>query len=182
MIELQPFQKEDCDRLISWIPDARFLMQFAGPKYTFPLDRLQIYKTMEKTEGNEPSYYMFKAVLLPENKVIGHIELMNIDRQKSTTHIGSVIIGDPAIRGNGLGAEMINKAVDFAFNIIGVDEVTLSVYDFNKPAISCYKRSGFEEYRFKSKGRRFENEYWDMIVMRLKKKTWLNKSDRTPEI
>ena len=174
-IELQEFQETDCNRLINWIPDSRFLMQFAGPKYTFPLDHSQIFKAMEKAQGEEPSYYIFKAVLLPEKRVIGHIELMNIDRQKRTTHMGSVLIGDSEYRGKGLGIEMVENAAEFAFNIIGVKEVTLTVYDFNKPAISCYKRSGFEEYRFKSKGRRFEDEYWDMIIMRLSRKTWMNR-------
>ncbi|MFC1892052.1 GNAT family N-acetyltransferase [Thermodesulfobacteriota bacterium] len=169
MIELQPFQKVDCIRLINWIPDARFLMQFAGPKYTFPLDERQLLKTMENTVGDDPSYYMFKAVMLPEQQIIGHIELMNLNREKRTTHMGSVLIGDPGIRGKGLGTEMIKKATGFAFDIIGVNEVTLTVYDFNKSAISCYNRAGFENYRFKAKGRRFEDEYWDMIIMRLKR-------------
>ena len=175
MIELRAFKKQDCDRLISWIPDARFLMQFAGPQYTFPLDRKQIYNTIKNTEGDFPSLYMFKAVLLPEDKVIGHVELMNIDRDERTTHMGSVLIGDPDYRGKGLGSEMIKRAVDFAFNILGVKEVTLTVYDFNETDISCYRRIGFEDYRFHARGRRFEGEYWDMKIMRLKRDDWAKK-------
>ena len=93
------------------------------------------------------------------------------------SNIGQLVVvpSGPVIGPAMKSVEMVENAAEFAFNIIGVKEVTLTVYDFNKPAISCYKRSGFEEYRFKSKGRRFEDEYWDMIIMRLKRKTWLNK-------
>ena len=31
MLELKPFTEDDCERLIGWIPDARFLMLWAGP-------------------------------------------------------------------------------------------------------------------------------------------------------
>jgi hypothetical protein len=37
MLELRPFTEDDCDRLIGWVPDGRFLMLWAGPGYSWPL-------------------------------------------------------------------------------------------------------------------------------------------------
>ena len=30
MIELQPFTEIDCDRLIQWVPDVKFMLQWTG--------------------------------------------------------------------------------------------------------------------------------------------------------
>jgi len=35
-IRLQAFEEGDFDRLIAEVPDGRFLLQWAGPKYTYP--------------------------------------------------------------------------------------------------------------------------------------------------
>ena len=51
MLELKPFTEDDCERLIGWIPDARFLMLWAGPDYSWPLDRKQLLATLERTRG-----------------------------------------------------------------------------------------------------------------------------------
>jgi hypothetical protein len=55
LIKLQTFDESDFNQLIAAIPDARFLLQWAGPKYNFPLDVSQLKDTLAKTTGEQPS-------------------------------------------------------------------------------------------------------------------------------
>ena len=173
MLELRTFEKADSDRLISWIPDARFLLRFAGPEYSFPLDKAQLEETIRKTREDNPKHYMFKVVHVLSDEVIGHIEIMRVNYEKRTAHLGRVLIGNPDDRGKGYGIEMVSLALHFAFNSIGLNELTLGVFDFNTPAIACYKGLGFKEYEFKENARPFEDEYWNLILMKLNKDDWL---------
>ena len=47
MIVLLPFETNDVDELIAELTDARFLLQWAGPRYTYPLDGAQLRDTLE---------------------------------------------------------------------------------------------------------------------------------------
>jgi hypothetical protein len=53
MVKLEPFSREDIADLLGWLEgtDARFLYQFAGPKYSFPLSadqlELRVWRSME---------------------------------------------------------------------------------------------------------------------------------------
>ena len=84
MIELRAFEETDIPRLLGWVPDARFLLQWAGPQYKFPLDASQLLQTLTTTRGDRPSCFMFKALRKAEGDVVGHIELMKINYDEGT--------------------------------------------------------------------------------------------------
>ncbi len=67
MLELQKFEKLDFDRLIGWIPDERFLVQWAGPLFTWSLDDGQLDNYLKETKGEKPKRYVFKAVQIADN-------------------------------------------------------------------------------------------------------------------
>jgi RimJ/RimL family protein N-acetyltransferase len=173
MIELRRFEDADIPRLIGWVPDSRFLLQWAGPQYKYPLDAVQLIATFEKTKGNMPSHFMFKAVLIPQKKIIGHIELMAVDYERKTTRLGRALIGEAETRGKGYGTAMVREAVTFAFSTVGLAEITLGVYDFNESAIACYRKLGFREYEFRKNAQQIGNEMWSLIMMRLNWENWL---------
>ncbi len=174
MIRLQNFGGKDFNQLISAIPDARFLLQWAGPKYTYPLDFAQLNDTLAKTDGEQPSFKVFKATKVDGSEAIGHIQLMDIDYNNSSCILGRVLIFSE-YRGRGFGKKLVNCAVEYAFVILGLHEITLGVFDFNQSAIVTYKRIGFVEYQFNKGARQFQNENWNVIKMKLKKDQWLYK-------
>jgi RimJ/RimL family protein N-acetyltransferase len=168
LIELQPFNESDFSKLIAEIPDARFLLQWAGPKYTYPLDAAQLNDTLTNTIGAKPSYQVFKAIRPDASVTVGHIQLMDIDYNAASCVLGRVLIFQK-YRGNGLGKAMVQKAVKSAFENLHLAEVTLGVFDFNTPAIDIYKSLGFSEFQFNRGARQFQNESWNVIKMKLNK-------------
>jgi RimJ/RimL family protein N-acetyltransferase len=170
MLELRPFSEEDCDRLIGWVPDARFLMLWAGPGYSWPLGREQLLATLARTRGYRPVYFMFKAVEGEYGAAIGHIELQRYEMRAG--HIGRVLVGDPDSRGKGYGKLLVSLLVRFAFTELGFDLLTLSVYDFNTAAVECYRSLGFRQVERRERGRQFGDEFWDLITMELRREEW----------
>lgn len=83
LIALHPFDEKDFDHLIAEISDARFLLQWAGPKYTYSLDAGQLSDTLANTAGEKPSYRAFKAVRPETRETVGHIQLVDIDYNAS---------------------------------------------------------------------------------------------------
>ena len=165
MIKLQPFNDSDFKALIAEIPDARFLLQWAGPKYTYPLDTAQLNETLAKTVGEKPSFQVFKAIALDTQKTVGHIQLMNIDYAARSCFFGRVLIFQE-YRGSGFGKAMLQAAVKLAFEDLDLTEIILGVFDFNTSAIALYKKIGFSEFQFLEGARRFQDESWNLIRMR----------------
>lgn len=165
MIKLRRFGEGDIERLIKWIPDDRFLLQWAGPKYKFPLDAEQLLATLKATEGPYPHHLMFAAVCQTSGEVIGHIELMGIDYEKSSAHLGRVLIGNPEHRSKGYGKEMVRETIRFAFDTLNLSTISLCVFDFNIEAITAYEAVGFVEFDRKPNARRYKNEHWTLVFM-----------------
>lgn len=174
MIKLQLFDERDYRQLIDEIPDARFLLQWAGPKYTFPLDAAQLSETLLKTIGKKPSFQVFKAIKLDTSETVGHIQLMNIDYSAGVCVLGRVLIFQQ-FRLNGFGKVMVNAAIEVALEELNLDEVTLKVFDFNTFAISLYKSIGFRDFQFEKSARQFQNEKWNVITMKINKNCWIQK-------
>ncbi|MEI8248229.1 MAG: GNAT family protein [Lentisphaerota bacterium] len=167
MVKLRKFEEADIPRLIGRIPDERFLRQWAGHHYQYPLDRAQLLKSLERTRGGKPSHFMFTAFRQGDGTAVGHIELMNIDYANESACLGRALICQAEDRGKGLGKAMVAEALNYGFNVLGLMEINIGVFDFNKPAIACYKKLGFTEYEFREHARQFENESWNLVMMKL---------------
>lgn len=156
-ITLEYFSSQDIERLISWITCERDLIQFAGPLFQFPLTREQLenyLKDMNRTA--------FKIVHKSSGLVIGHCEAYVID--KNTARLCRILIGDKSYRGKGLCLSATKELVEWCFTNLKVNLIDLNVYDFNIPAINCYKKLGFIETT-EVKISEFEGETWKSIRM-----------------
>jgi hypothetical protein len=78
LIELQPFSEGDFSQLMTEIPNARFLLQWVGPKYTFPLDAAQLSDSLAYSNGEKPSFKIFKVIRSDTTRTVGHVQLMGI--------------------------------------------------------------------------------------------------------
>ena len=104
-----------------------------------------------------------------ETGIVGHMIMRFIDEQKTVIRFGFVIVDDKK-RGMGCGRRMLELAVKYAFEILGVEKITLGVFENNEPAHMCYKAVGFRETPTgEAKFCRFFGEEWKCLELELKR-------------
>lgn len=164
-VELKPFTRTDIDQLIVWVTSAEFLLQWAGPAFYSPLDRVQLLHHLAEVEKADPDRLIFKAVNSETGETVGHGELIGIDRSNLSAKIARILVGPPELRGHGIGERIVSELLWVAFEELSLHRVALNVFDFNKSAIHCYEKVGFKQEGILREARRHGNEYWNVCIM-----------------
>ena len=171
-VELRPFVTTDIDQLIAWVPSADFLLQFAGPRFRYPLTREQLEGFLERSSGAESLHMPFAAMDAATRETIGHIQLVSIDRPNRSVTIGRVLVGPAELRGRGVGRQMVSTALRIAFEELDMHRVDLGVFDFNTSAIACYERVGFRREGVLRDHRRADERRGALIRLRTLEDAW----------
>jgi RimJ/RimL family protein N-acetyltransferase len=139
MIKLEKFTQKNIPELLSQLEDQdiRFLYQFGGINYKFPLDSDQIIQTMDSKSD------LLFNVQDNIGKSIGHCQIIRLDQENRKASIGRLLIYKE-YRSKGYGKLMIQELLSFAKSI-GLQYITLRVFDFNISAIKCYENIGFKK-------------------------------------
>ncbi|HEX3723585.1 MAG TPA: GNAT family protein [Nitrolancea sp.] len=95
---------------------------------------------------------------------IGTTFLYEIDHRHSRAGFG-IIIGEERARGRGYGTEATRLTLDYAFNALGLQNVMLTVYEFNVAGIHAYRNAGFQEIGRRRRCSRLGPKLWDLIYM-----------------
>ncbi|MDE6472468.1 MAG: GNAT family N-acetyltransferase [Clostridia bacterium] len=139
---LRKFIPKDAETIIKWIKDERAFRQWSADRYpNFPISADDINCFYHKFGEN---MHIFSVIDAFDN-VIGHFTLRYPNNNdKTVLRLGFVIIDDK-LRCKGVGKQMVSCAVDYAFNKLKADELTLGVFENNFDAYYCYKSCGFVE-------------------------------------
>jgi RimJ/RimL family protein N-acetyltransferase len=76
-----------------------------------------------------------------KDELIGYCHIDH--RTKDMAAWLSVNIGEPQMRGQGLGTEVVGILLKYCFLELGVHSVHLDVLETNTPAVRCYEKAGF---------------------------------------
>jgi len=169
-LRLRPFVRGDYDRLIASAISPDFLYQWAGPLFTYPLDRLQLERYLLTSIGDPPTHRIFTA-LDETGEPTGHIELANIDRVNRSANIARVLIF-AGQRGQGLGRELLTLALAVGFDELKLHRISLYVFDFNLPAIAAYERAGMAREGLLRDVRRVGDRFWSVYQMSMLEDEW----------
>ena len=79
--------------------------------------------------------------------------------------LGFVIVDDKKRR-KGYGKELVQLAIQYAFDSIKGSKISLGVFENNMAAIRCYKSCGFQEVKLKNiESYKCMGEIWNCIEM-----------------
>ncbi len=170
-IELQTFTPQDFARLIPWLANGDEIIQWAGPNFTYPLDEKQLEAYWRVSQQVPVVRKIYKAVDTSTGQVIGHIELNNIDARNHSAVVSRVLV-NPAERGKGISGEMIRLICAIAFDELYLHRLSLNVYDFNLPAIACYKKAGFAIEGLQRENTLSSKGYWNCYMMSMLEDEW----------
>ena len=97
-----------------------------------------------------------------ENRVVGHFIMRYLHGDNKLLRFGWVIVDD-ARRGKGYGTGMLQKGLQYAFDILGADRVTIGVFENNESAHRCYRKVGFADQEIVCA------EPWNIIEMEMER-------------
>lgn len=165
---LRPFQSADYPAMEESLKDPEVL-KFTGSPSDFDREKtIDWYNTR-----NEPSDRLDLAIIDKVSAaVVGEVAI-NLYDEKLHSMNYRVLIG-PKGRNRGLGTEATQLIVDYIFSHTDLNQLTLSVFDFNPRAKQVYEKVGFVLDSIDQNELKFEGEWIDSLNMVLTKETWQN--------
>jgi RimJ/RimL family protein N-acetyltransferase len=174
VIKLEHFERTDFEQLIEWIDSPKYLLQWGGQTFSFPLNEKQLEDYLQSANTNTSQTLIYRVLHEENDEVIGHINL-KIDRINNSARIGKVLVGNRNWRGQGIGQLMVEKVLNIAFEELNVHRVSLGVFNFNLSAIACYEKAGFVKEGLLREARKIDNEYWSLWEMSILENEWFEK-------
>ena len=141
MIRLRPFKPQDAAIISRFIgKDERAHEMFCAGRYEYPMKADEM---ISRHYGFEKENDAFMMTALDESgRVSGHFIIRLIDFEKNSAHLGFIVIA-PEKRGQGYGSMMIRQALKYLHDVMGIERVTLGVFENNEAAYRCYLSCGF---------------------------------------
>ncbi len=169
MIRLEKFTNKDFDRFISWIDNEKFMYQFAGPIFTFPITGSQLIDYI--SDSNRKVY---RVINQKTGKVIGHGEINRINERNKNARLCRILIADKNDRNNGFGTMIIKELLKIGFGELKLHRIDLGAFEFNKSAIKCYEKCGFKIEGLLRDSFVIDNQFYSVYNMSILKHEWKN--------
>lgn len=165
-MRLRPFiRSRDFDLIRNWITDERAHAMWCANLIGYPLEEDNFDKVMAyAAEHFGDSPYVATE---DDGKAVGFF-CYSVNPATNEGMLKFVMV-DPALRGRGIGQEMLRLAVRYAFEITGADAVQLNVFPENTRAVRCYEHAGFTERRTDPDAFVFGEETWGRRNMVIRK-------------
>jgi RimJ/RimL family protein N-acetyltransferase len=166
VVRLRPYKSSDARYIVNWIKGEEDFTKWCANLIKYPLTEESMKEIKDSYDNNEKAW-LFIA-LDDDGTPVGFLAMKNADYESNSIHLGFVII-DPSKRNKGLGKQMLNKAVKYAFEILNMSTITLKVFDNNPGAHKCYQSIGFVDKKYYEKSFPYKNEMWGCYDMAIEK-------------
>jgi RimJ/RimL family protein N-acetyltransferase len=159
-IALGPNRRELIPTYQRWINDFATLrtlgMVAPGP--------MSLEKETSWYDSQGPSEVRFTIYERATWRPIGGTGFHAVDFRNRTTSFG-LMIGEPDARGQGYGTETTILMLDYAFTVLGLHSVMLTVNEFNLAGRRAYEKAGFREFGRRRQARWMAGRFWDDVYM-----------------
>lgn len=160
---------------IRWQRDSEFMRLVDSDPMRFTSEK-KIKEWFEKRneKGPQPERFPFSVRTLAEDKLIGFFGLY-VDLIHAEAWVG-IGIGERDFWSKGYGTDMMNVCLRYAFLELGLERVSLGVFEYNPRAVRSYEKAGFQlEGRTRLDTLR-DGKRYDSLWMGILREEWLQKS------
>ena len=166
MIELRLYKNIDANIIVKWLKNEYAFRQWSADRYeSYPITADDMNHYYSQYNDDE----LYKLTAIDENEIIGHLTIRFIDEARKITRLGFVIVDDSK-RGMGYGKQLVLAALNYAFDELKADKVTLGVFENNKPASNCYISCGFKVVeKEETESYPCMGEIWNCIEMEIER-------------
>ncbi len=159
-VTLGPFVPDDYPAMYCWANDiaaARLDGAFR------PVNLTDVVRQCE-TSGKDPNRVMFAIRRCTDIKIVGYLHIQNISAVHRSADFG-IRIGEERHRGQGLGKEAIQLALDYCWQHLNLKRVGLIVFRKNERALKAYSAAGFVKEGLLRKLFFIDGEWVDVVLM-----------------
>jgi len=158
-VALGPLVREHIPLFTRWRNDFAVARTFGGTPRAHTIDA--VTARYDAGNGNDYEFIIYERATW---RPVGRTYLFDVDWRGRTAAFG-IIIGEADCRGKGYGTETARLMLDYAFTALGLNSVSLHVYEYNTPARKAYARAGFVESGRMRQARWYAGRFWDVILM-----------------
>ncbi len=116
---------------------------------------------------------VFSVISSADDRPIGFASIKGINALELRAEVGIAIM-EKKYREHGYGTEALRQLIEYAFNILGLKRLGLTVFPGNQRAKRVYEKSGFQQTDvLKNSWPLPDGNYADMLVMVLSRGNYL---------
>lgn len=164
---LRPFTDEDFPYLEECLKDPE-VIKLTGSSAEY--DR-EVTMNWYGTRNVQTDRLDLAIVDQSQTILVGEVVVNVYDEENQSMNF-RILIG-PRGRNRGLGTEATQLMVDYIFRNTKLNQLTLSVFDFNPRAKNVYEKVGFVKYSVDKNELEFEGQWIDSINMKLLRDNWM---------
>lgn len=172
-VRLRGYTKEDLPLVREYCNEEKTI-QLSTFSIPFPFrleDQEKWYESISPKSNNQ---YEFAIESKDKELYIGGCSIHDIDTKNRVAILG-IFLGKK-YTGKGYGTDALRILVDFCFNEVNVNKIKVNVFSFNKIAIHCYEKIGFNKEGILREELFRKGRYHDVIPMGLLYSEWKNQS------
>ena len=137
-LEIVPLDRPHLARTREWANDPELMRLMDRKQPVLPAEHEAWFASLRRRA--DCAYFAIET--LDGRAHIGNVWLWDIDRRHRKAEL-RVVVGDRGARGQGLGAEAIDRLCRHAFDTLGLHRVYAYVLDINPSARRAFERAGF---------------------------------------
>jgi RimJ/RimL family protein N-acetyltransferase len=160
LVGLGPLDRRHIPLYLRWMNDPEVTRGLGrGGPYTREMEEDWFERASTGKAGVQFTIYELEAL-----RPIGTVGLDAIDHYRASATFG-ISIGEKSCWNRGYGTEATRLTLDYAFTMLNLQNVTLSVYSFNPRAQRAYEKAGFRVIGRQRRAIPLAGERYDVILM-----------------
>ncbi len=175
-VRLVPFEADrDSRNIANWRTNSEYL-RLADGDIALQFSVENIKKWLEEQELSDSSAFFFIKTK-NDDEIIGEIGLSGFKGNHCNAFVG-ISIGDPQNWGKGYGTDAMRIILKYAFAVLNLNHVSLTVFEYNPRGVRSYEKAGFKMEGVQRQFLNRDGRRWDMVRMGILKSEWLELSQK----
>jgi diamine N-acetyltransferase len=161
LVALGPLRREHIPLYLRWINDFGTTQMLGISPRPMTLEQETAWYEQTAADDGEVAFTIYERAT---GRAIGNCGLHEVDLANRRTVVG-IMIGEPDARGRGYGTEAMRLLLDYAFTVLDLHSVMLTVFEYNGAGRRCHENVGFREMGRRRQSRWYNGRFWDEIHM-----------------
>jgi RimJ/RimL family protein N-acetyltransferase len=174
-IYLRPLESADAEVMVTWVNDPDVTRTLYQHRPTSIQSEREFIDRVSRSDHDVVLGIMTRA----DDRFIGVTGLHAIDFKNRKAVFG-ISIGEKGEWDRGYGSEATALMVEYAFDTLNLNRVTLQVYGHNRRGIKVYERAGFQREGVLRQDNFVEGQYHDTLTMGILREEWTKPGDGRP--